>query len=114
MSYVDAIYDKKLDLIRVVERVDGNRLLVDHKPEYNFYVADPRGSYQSIYGEPVQEVRCKNIKEFRKNVAINKGNKTFESDIKPINKTIAKHYNGAEPPKLHTAFFDIRYDRAPP
>lgn len=113
MSYVDAIYDKKLDLIRVVERVDGNRLLVDHKPEYNFYVADPRGSHQSIYGEPVQEVRCKNIKEFRKNVAINKGNKTFESDIKPINKTIAKHYNGVEPPRLHTAFFDIEVDFDP-
>ena len=113
MSYVDAIYDKKLDLIRVVERVDGKRILIDHKPEYNFYIADPRGSHKSIYGESVQEVRCKNIKEFRKNVAINKGNKTFESDIKPLNKTIAKHYNGAEPPILQTAFFDIEVDFDP-
>ena len=113
MSYVDAIYDKKLDLIRVVERVDGKRILIDHKPEYNFYIADPRGSHKSIYGESVQEVRCKNIKEFRKNVAINKGNKTFESDIKPLNKTIAKHYNGAEPPVLQTAFFDIEVDFDP-
>jgi len=113
MSYVDAIYDKKLDLIRVVERVDGKRILVDHKPEYNFYIADPRGSHKSIYGEAVQEVRCKNVKEFRKNVAINKGNKTFESDIKPLNKTIAKHYNGAEPPILQTAFFDIEVDFDP-
>ena len=113
MSYVDAVYDKKLDVIRVVERVNGERILIDHKPEYNFFVSDPRGKHRSIYGEPVQEVRCRNIKDFRKNVAINKGNKTFESDIKPLNKTIAKHYNGAEPPKLHTAFFDIEVDFDP-
>ena len=113
MSYVDAFYDKNKDVVRVVERVDGQRILVDHRPEYNFYVADPRGSHHSIHGEKVAEVRCKSIKEFRKNVAINRGNKTFESDIKPLNKTIAKHYNGAEPPNLQTAFFDIEVDFDP-
>ena len=113
MSYVDAFYDKQKDLIRVVERVDGKRLLVDHKPEYNFYVADPRGSHTSIYGEKVQEIRCKNIKDFRKNVALNKHNKLFESDIKPVNKTIAKHYSEADPPVLQTAFFDIEVDFDP-
>jgi DNA polymerase elongation subunit (family B) len=113
MSYVDAFYDKAKDLIRVVERVNGKRLLVDHKPEYNFYIADPRGSHRSIYGDPVSEVRCKNIKDFRKNVAINSQVKKYESDIKPLNKTIAKHYNGADTPKLQTAFWDIEVDFDP-
>ena len=113
MSYVDAFYDKNKDVVRVVERVNGQRKIIDHRPEYNFYIADPRGSHHSIYGEKVAEIRCKNIKEFRKNVAINRNNKTFESDIKPLNKTIAKHYNGAEPPKLQTAFFDIEVDFDP-
>jgi DNA polymerase elongation subunit (family B) len=113
MSYVDAFYDKSADLIRVVERVSGKRILVDYKPEYNFYIADPRGSHRSIYGDPVSEVRCKNIKDFRKNVAINSHVKKFESDIKPINKTIAKHYAGADTPKLQTAFFDIEVDFDP-
>jgi DNA polymerase elongation subunit (family B) len=113
MSYVDAFYDKAKDLIRVVERVNGKRLLVDHKPEYNFYIADPRGSHRSIYGDPVSEIRCKNIKDFRKNVAINSHVKKFESDIKPLNKTIAKHYNGADTPKLQTAFWDIEVDFDP-
>lgn len=113
MSYVDAFYDKVKDLIRVVERVNGKRILVDHKPEYNFYIADPRGSHRSIYGDPVSEVRCKNIKDFRKNVAINSQIKKFESDIKPLNKTLAKHYNNADTPKLHTAFFDIEVDFDP-
>jgi DNA polymerase elongation subunit (family B) len=113
MSYVDAFYDKAKDFIRVVERVNGKRILVDHKPEYNFYIADPRGSHRSIYGDPVSEIRCKNIKDFRKNVAINSQVKKFESDIKPLNKTIAKHYNGADTPKLQTAFWDIEVDFDP-
>ena len=66
MSYVDAFYDRHKDVIRVVERTAGKRILVDHKPEYNFYIPDPRGNHRSIYGEPVQEIRCRNIKEFRK------------------------------------------------
>ena len=97
----------------VAERVNGKRLLVEHRPEYNFYVADPKGTRRSIYGEPVSEIRCKSYKDFRKNVAINSSNRTFESDIKPINKTIAKYYNGAETPKLQTAFFDIEVDFDP-
>jgi DNA polymerase elongation subunit (family B) len=113
MSYVDAFYDKNKDVVHVAERVDGKRVLVEHRPEYNFYVADPRGTVRSIYGEAVSEVRCRSLKDFRKNVAINRSNNLYESDIKPINKTIAKHYNGAEPPKLQTAFFDIEVDFDP-
>ena len=113
MSYVDAFYDKSKDIVRVVERVDGKRILTDIRPEYNFYIADPRGKQRSIYGDPVTEVRCKNLKEFRKNVAINNHNKLFESDIRPINKTLEKYYNNADAPKLHTAFFDIEVDFDP-
>src|SRR5210317_2035997 len=113
MSYVDAFYDKKNDVVKVVERVDGKRLLIDHKPVYNFYVADPRGKQRSIYGDPVCELYCKNLKKFRKNVALYKHNGLFESDIKPLNKTIATYYANAEPPKLQTAFFDIEVDFDP-
>lgn len=113
MSYVDARYDKSRDVIQVAERVNGERILVEHKPEYNFYVADSSGNHQSIFGDKVTEIRCKNLKDFRKNVALNRHNKMFESDIKPINKTIAKHYWGTEPSRLQTAFFDIEVDFDP-
>ena len=111
--YVDAMYDKKHDVVRVVERVDGQRMLIEHKPVYNFYVGDPRGKQRSIYGEPVVELHCKNLKDFRKNVALYKHNKLYESDIRPLNKTIAKHYENVDTPKLHTAFFDIEVDFDP-
>jgi len=111
--YVDAMYDKKHDLVRVVERVDGKRVLIDHKPIYNFFVGDPRGKQRSIYGEPVCEIHSKNLKDFRKNVALYRHNKMYESDIKPLNKTIAKYYENVDTPKLHTAFFDIEVDFDP-
>ena len=113
MSYVDAFYDKKKDTIQVVERIDGKRLLVEHKPEYNFYIQDPRGSHRTIHGDPVQEIRCRNVKEFRKNVAIHSTQQKYESDIKPLNKSLAKHYLNADIPTLQTAFFDIEVDFDP-
>ena len=64
MSYVDAIYDKKLDLIRVVERVGGNRLLVDHKPEYNFYIADPRVHIKASMASLYKKFVAKTSKSF--------------------------------------------------
>ena len=113
MSYVDAFYDKKKDTIQVVERVNGKRILVEHKPEYNFYIQDPRGSHRTIHGDPVQEIRCRNVKEFRKNVAIHSTQQKYESDIKPLNKSLAKHYLNADIPTLQTAFFDIEVDFDP-
>ena len=113
MSYVDAYFEKSKDIIHVAERVDGKRILQQLSPEYNFYIPDPKGKHKSIHGLSVSEVRSKNGKDFKKNVAMNSHNTLFESDIKPLNKTLAKHYINAEPPKLHTAFFDIEVDFDP-
>jgi len=114
MSYVDAFHDTTKDKILVSERVDGKRHIVTLQPEYNFYYADPRGKARSVYGDPVTEVRCKSLKDFRKNVAINKkSGKMFETDVRPVNKTLEKNYLNAEIPKLHTAFFDIEVDFDP-
>lgn len=110
MSYVDAFYDRKKDLIRTVERVDGERVLVDHRPEYNFFYEDSDGPHKSMYGHSVSEVVCRNYKDFVKNKELYKRKKLFESDIKPLSKTISKHYMGVDAPKLHTAFIDIESD----
>lgn len=107
MTYVDALYDKSRDVILVSERVNGKRLITEHRPDYNFYIPDPQGRHRSITGERVLEIRCKNSTEFRKNLAMNSHKTTYESDIKPVNKLLSKHYNGVDTPRLHTAFFDL-------
>ena len=110
ICYVDAFHDRKKDLIRVVERVNGQRVLVNYQPEYNFYYGDPEGIHESYYGDRVTQVKCRNINEFTKNKNIYKYKKLFESDIRPLNKTLAKHYKDAESPILQKAFLDIEVD----
>jgi len=114
MSYVDAFHDTTKDKIYVSERVNGERKIITLNPEYNFYYADPRGKKRSVFGDPVTEVRCKTLKDFRKNIAINKASgQLYETDIKPVNKTLEKNYLNVDAPKLHTAFFDIEVDFDP-
>ena len=107
MSYVDAVFDRDQDIIRVVERKDGKRHFHEYQAKYTFYYEDPRGKYKSIYGDPLTRIVCKNTKDFRKEVAINKNKNLFESDINPIFQCLSENYLNQDAPKLNIAFFDI-------
>ena len=113
MSYVDALFDRDSDIIRVVERKDGKRHFHEYQAKYTFYYKDPRGKYKSVYGDPLQRIVCKNTKDFRKEVAINKGKELFESDINPIFQCLSENYLNQDAPKLNIAFFDIETDFDP-
>jgi DNA polymerase elongation subunit (family B) len=114
MSYVDAWFDRENDIIKVVERnKKGEREFRDIPVKHTFYVKDPRGKHQSIYGDAVTRIVCKNTKELRKEQAINSGKELFESDINPIFVTLSEHYLNQDAPKLNVAFFDIEVDFDP-
>lgn len=112
--YVDALFDRDNDLVKVVERTkDGKRIHREFPVKYTFYVPDPKGKYTSIYGEPLQKIVCKNTKEFRKELAINSNKRLYEADLKPTFVVLSENYLNAEPPKLNVAFFDIEVDFDP-
>ena len=114
MSYVDAIYDRDQDIIRVVERDDkGQRHFKEFPARHLFYYEDARGKFQSIFGTPVSRVSCKNIKELRKELAIHSNKKLYESDINPIYRCLEDNYLNSDAPKLNVAFFDIEVDFDP-
>jgi len=114
MSYVDAWFDRENDMIKVVERnKKGEREFRDIPVKHTFYYTDPKGKFQSIYGDPVTRVICKNTKELRKEQAINSGKKLFEADINPIFQCLSEHYLNQDAPKLNVAFFDIEVDFDP-
>ncbi len=114
MSYVDAWFDRDNDIIRVVERnKKGDREFRDIPVKHTFYVKDPKGKQQSIYGDPVTRIVCKNTKELRKEQAINSNKQLFESDINPIFVTLSENYLNVDAPKLNVAFFDIEVDFDP-
>ena len=113
MPYVDAMFDRDQDIIRVVERKDGKRHYHEYQAKYTFYYKDPRGKYKSVYGDPLSRIVCKNTKDFRKEVAINRDKTLFESDINPIFQCLSEHYLNQDAPKLNIAFFDIETDFDP-
>ena len=114
MSYVDAWFDRDNDIIKVVERnTKGEREFKDIPVKHTFYVQDPKGKHQSIYGEPVTRIVTKNTKEFRKEMAINSGKKLYEADINPIFVCLSEHYLNQDAPKLNVAFYDIEVDFDP-
>jgi len=113
MSYVDAFFDRDSDIIRVVERKDDKRHFHEYQAKYTFYYKDERGKYKSVFGDPLTRIVCKNTKDFRKEVAINKGKELFESDINPIFQCLSENYLNQDAPKLNIAFFDIETDFDP-
>ena len=114
MSYVDAYFDRDNDIIKVVERnKKGEREYRDIAIKHTFYYKDPKGKFNSIYGDACTRVVCKNTKDFRKELAINSSKTIYEADINPIFVSLSEHYLGADAPKLNAAFFDIEVDFDP-
>ena len=114
MSYVDAIHDRDGDKIHVVERTaNGKRAYREYPANYVFYYSDPKGKYRSIYGDPVSRFSSRKRGEFEKERRIQNSKKLFESDINVVFRCLSDNYLGAEPPKLHTCFFDIEVDFDP-
>ena len=113
MPYVDAMFDRDQDIIRVVERRDGKRTYTEYPAKYTFYYKDPKGKYKSVYGDPLSRIVCKNTKDFRKEVAINRDKELFESDINPIFQCLSENYLNQDAPKLNVAFWDIETDFDP-
>jgi DNA polymerase elongation subunit (family B) len=111
--YVDALFDRDNDIVKVVERKDGQRVFKDFPVRYTFYVPDARGKHTSIYGDPLQKIVCRNSKDLRKELAINSSKQLYEADFKPAFVCLSENYLNAEPPKLNVAFFDIEVDFDP-
>jgi DNA polymerase elongation subunit (family B) len=113
LSYIDALFDRERDRIHVVGRRDSERYYEEHPANYIFYYDDPRGKFRSIFGTPVARFSTRNSKEFRKEMAIQKGKRLYEADINPVFRCLEENYKGIDAPRLHTAFFDIEVDFDP-
>ncbi len=108
--YIDA--HRLNDTIKVVSRIDGQRVFDDYPAPYIFYFEDANGTHRSIFGHPCKRLQCRTGHEFRHEVASKRGQgrRIFESDINPIFRCLEDRYSGAEMPILHIGFFDIEAD----
>ena len=77
MSYIDGYFDRGSDIIRVVERQNGERVFKEYPIKYTFYYEDPRGKYKSTTGKTLNRVISKTTKDFHKELAINRNKQLF-------------------------------------
>ena len=118
--FIDAYFDKKKEIIHVVERVDGKRVLKEYQAKYVLYYPDNKGKFLDIAGNKVSRIMLSNAAAFDKEKRIHSNKQLCESDYRPLNRCLEENYGGQEAPKLHVAFYDIEvaYDKvkgfAPP
>lgn len=111
---VDVKYDTKSQEIHEWYKDEQGKLHYRRfVPELGFYVEDPNGRNITAWGEPVREIRCRGLKELRKQIAICSGKRTYETDVSPELQFISKKYYNATPPPLNIAYFDIETDFEP-
>ena len=110
MSYVDAYLDRDRDIIRVVERVNGQREFREFPARYTFYYPDPRGKFTSIFGDKLERVICNTSKKFAAEKKLHSHQRLFESDINPVFRCFEENYDPQDTPNLHVCFFDIEVD----
>jgi len=113
MSYVDALYKRDDESVKVVERVNGKRLYKEYPARYIFYYPDPKGKHESVYGEKLGRVTARNLKDFHKELKIHGTKRLYESDINPAFRCLEENYLNLDAPKLNVAFFDIETDFDP-
>ena len=107
--YIDALHLRKEEVVRVVERVNGERIVKEYQPDWHFYIDDPRGTHKTIHGKPVKLISPSNHTERAKMLNQFSGAK-YESDVNIVMRCLENEYLNCNEPNLHVAFFDIEVD----
>lgn len=108
--FVDALFKRQgeTEVIRIVERVNGERIYKEYPPDYHFFLSDPKGTHKSIYNTPLKKVIPSSYADKQKILkTISHNSKKWESDVDPVFRCLEHNYSHGESPKLHVAFFDI-------
>jgi len=108
--YIDALFKKGGDqeVIKIVERVNGQRVYKEYQPDYHFFLTDPKGSHKTIYGDTVKKIIPRTYVEKQKLLKTLSGNvRKWESDVDPIFRCLETNYHHGDAPALNVAFFDI-------
>jgi DNA polymerase elongation subunit (family B) len=108
--FVDAWQDRQKEIVNVVERVNGKRVMKVYPCRYVMYYADAKGKFVDIAGNKLSRIMVGNAKAFDKEKRIHGHGRTWESDYRPLQRCLEENYNGQESPKLQVAFFDIEVD----
>lgn len=107
--YIGTHFDKKKDIVKVLEVQNGKTIQNEYQPEYYFYIPDKSGKYVQIHGDRLSKLTFKTYKDFTANSRkySNRGVKTFEAGVRPLFKTLEHHFKNMKKYKMNKTYFDI-------
>jgi len=111
MSYISA--ERKGDDVIVWSRNEhGAREMDTHRAPFYFYVKDPDGEHESIYGDKLKKLEFATGEEFNatRSQCRSSGIEMFESDLPAEVKYLSHNYYKVPAPKLNVTMFDIEVD----
>jgi len=96
------------ETVKVVERINGQRIYREFQPDLHFFVSDARGQHKSIYGDALKKIIPKSIEERFKTIkSLSHNVKVWETNVNPVYRCLEQNYQNSELPTPHVAFFDI-------
>lgn len=111
--YVATYLDKQHNVLKVSERINGQRVETDYPLILEYYIEDENGYYDATNGKKLKRMTYSSalqtnslLKQYKES-----GIKTYELGFNLTNKVLYKYYKDSKAPELHKSFFDIEVDR---
>lgn len=110
--YISVHYDKKKNTVFALEQINGREIHQEYPAEYFFYTEDKNGKHKSID----DKFACRHVftdyQSFSNAYRMyqNKKVPTFEAKVRPLFKTLEKHYKKISKVNLRKCYFDIETD----
>lgn len=111
--YVSTYLDKNKNILKVSERINGQRVTTDYPLILEYYIEDENGYYEGTNGKKLKKLTYSSamqtnslLKQYKES-----GIKTYELGFNLTNKVLYKYYKDSKAPDLHKSFFDIEVDR---
>jgi DNA polymerase elongation subunit (family B) len=106
--YIDCFFDKNKNKVFVSEIKDGRTILQEYEPELFFYIEDDKGKYVSTFGDRLAKIQHRDYKKFTSDLRRYRGSRnTYEGDIKPLFKTLERHYQKQRTEFIKKSYYDI-------
>lgn len=103
------------ETVKVVERVNGERIFKEYPADHHFFISDPKGNYKSIYGDSLRKISPKSLDEkYRTLKSLSSNARAWESNVNVVYRCLEQNYQHADLPSPNVAFFDIEtsFDKA--
>lgn len=112
--YVGTHLDYHRNILKVAERINGQRFTNEYPLILEYYIQDNSGYFKGTDGKLLKKIELKTIGDIKAHKESNSstGTRTYELNNNLTNKVLYEHYKDCDAPVYHKSFIDIEVDLA--